>query len=417
MKYDVIIVGAGAAGLVAAKELLSAGHKICLLEANGVAGGRISTLTEGFNSPAEAGAEFVHGPLPVTLQLLKEANIPYYPIADKMVTVQQGEWLEEEEQDNQWEKFTKALNKLDSDMTIRQFLDKYFADAEFIRLRESIQRFSEGFDLADTTRASILSLKKEWSRMEETQYRIEGGYMQLINWMVDNYHKKGATIYFNSCVQKIEYNAGGVTVYTNEGQLFQASKIIITVPVGVLKSGAIEFIPALTTHAAAIEQIGFGSVIKVLLEFSTAFWKQRDPDAGFILSDEKIPTWWTQLPVESRLLTGWLGGPEAMAKSSLSDEQLLQIAIGSLASIFRESPVSLQKQLVYHQIVCWHNHPYAKGGYSYATTGSAAAKQIMNQPVDGVIFFAGEAVSQGESLGTVEAALESGIAVVKKIIG
>ncbi len=90
--------------------------------------------------------------------------------------------------------------------------------------------------------------------------------------------------------------------------------MIITVSLGVLQSGSIQFKPALTDHAIAIQGIGFGTVIKFLLEFKTSFWKEFDDDIGFLLTDEEIPTWWTQLPGESNLLTGWLGGPKAAEK-------------------------------------------------------------------------------------------------------
>src|SRR5687768_1857517 len=97
MKYDIIIIGAGAAGLVAMKQLLAYGYSVCLLEADNKAGGRMRTIREGFSTPTEAGAEFVHGRLPITRQLLKEANISYEEVGGKMIYVEQGKWLEEQE--------------------------------------------------------------------------------------------------------------------------------------------------------------------------------------------------------------------------------------------------------------------------------------------------------------------------------
>ena len=75
MKYDVIIIGAGAAGLLAMRDLAKAGYHVCMLEAAGIAGGRISAVKEGFENYVEAGAEFIHGKLPFTFQLLKEAGL------------------------------------------------------------------------------------------------------------------------------------------------------------------------------------------------------------------------------------------------------------------------------------------------------------------------------------------------------
>src|SRR3954462_5608095 len=96
MKYDVIIIGAGAAGLMAMRELVIAGYQVCLLEAAPEAGGRIYTVNEnGFKEPVEAGAEFIHGDLDLTTELLKHAGIPYVPVDGQMIPVQHGKWLKE----------------------------------------------------------------------------------------------------------------------------------------------------------------------------------------------------------------------------------------------------------------------------------------------------------------------------------
>ena len=205
-------------------------------------------------------------------------------------------------------------------------------------------------------------------------------------------------------------------MYTNDKQSFEASKLLITVSAGVLQSGELEFVPALDTHyLRAIQQLGFGDVIKILLQFKTAFWTSAAADIGFILSDETIPAWWTQLPLKNNLLTGWLGGPGATAKSGDTDESLLQTALLSLSAIFHLPPADLWKQLVHHKIICWQHHKHIKGGYSFNTTDSAEAKKILAHPVHNAIFFAGEALYRGQSQGTVEAALQSGRQVAKKI--
>ena len=96
MKYDVIIIGAGAAGLLTMRELAKAGYHVCMLEAAGTAGGRIFAIKEGFEIYAEAGAEFIHGKLPFTFQLLKEAGLSYETVEGKMIGVRYNkdkEWV------------------------------------------------------------------------------------------------------------------------------------------------------------------------------------------------------------------------------------------------------------------------------------------------------------------------------------
>src|SRR6185436_15236077 len=99
MHFDVIIIGAGAAGLAAMDELTEAGFKVCVLEAGDIPGGRIATqIPDGFEYPIEAGAEFIHGKAPVTKELLRKANIEFTEVQGKMIFVRNGVWIEEQEE-------------------------------------------------------------------------------------------------------------------------------------------------------------------------------------------------------------------------------------------------------------------------------------------------------------------------------
>ena len=415
MKYDVIIIGAGAAGLSAMRYLAEEGYHGCMLEAAEIAGGRISTIKEGFQRHVEAGAEFIHGKLPLTFKLLKEAGLSSEVVEGKMIGVQNGNW-QTEEHDEHWDEFMKQLGRLKTDITILQFLEENFSKPEYIHLRQAVQRFSEGFDLADISKASILSIKDEWKDIEKKQYRIKGGYIQLIDHLVNRCRQLNTEFYFNTCVNEIQYENGNVIVHTTDNKKFQAEKLILTVSVGILQSGTIQFRPQLTDHAVAIQGLGFGAVIKFLLEFKTCFWKEFDDEIGFLLTDEEIPTWWTQLPAESNVLTGWLGGPNATKKVFEPDTSLLQTALMSLSSIFRIPPAMLQEELTNYKIINWLNQPYIKGGYSYNTLSSKQAINILSSPVDHTIYFAGEAISKSESQGTVESALQSGHDTAKMLI-
>ena len=281
IKYDVIIIGAGAAGLSAMKDLLAAGHHVCLLEASSKPGGRILTIVEdGFDEPVEAGAEFIHGKLHYTFKLLKEANIPYEAVEGRMINVQHEKW-EKEEHDEHWDEFMRKLEKLKDDMSIQQFLEENFSDDKYIHLRKAIINFAEGFDLADISRASILSLKDEWEDIEKTQYRIKGGYIQLINYLVNSCDHVNANFHFNACVSKIEYNKENAIAYTTDNRKFEASFVIVTASAGVLQLRSIEFKPRLTSHEEAIRSLGFGTVIKFSFWLKTKLWTKHGDDVGF----------------------------------------------------------------------------------------------------------------------------------------
>ena len=196
-------------------------------------------------------------------------------------------------------------------------------------------------------------------------------------------------------------------------QYFEGNKIIVTVPVSALQADEndlwyIEFAPAILQYTEAAKHIGFGTVIKIILQFSDSFWSEAKKDAGFILTGEKIPTWWTQLPQKDPILTGWFGGPKAAAFKSATDEEILEAALQSLASAFAKPIDFIKNKLQAHKLANWSNVPNISGGYSYNKPGSYEAKKLFGQPIEETIFFAGEAFFRGDTSGTVEAALISG---------
>ncbi len=417
MKYDVIIIGAGSAGLMAMKELLESGYHVCLIEASSSTGGRIATVKEkGFHMPLETGAEFIHGRLPLTIRMLNQANIGYEAVKGKMIRVLNGKWIqEEEEQSTHWDDLMRMLRKQKKDVTVRAFLDEHFSEPGYKELRKSVQGFVEGFDLADIGKASVLALRKEWAQADQTQYRIPGGYCQLIAWLLSNCLALKGKIYFNCFASTINFKKGNVTVTTSNRRKFEAARLIITSSIGMLQSGMIEFNPEPAAHREAISQIGFGSVSKLQLLFKTPFWKEKADDIGFLITNEAIPTWWTQLPLENNLLTGWLGGPKATLKANNNHRTLLRSALLSLSSAFHLPHSVLTKDLVHYKISNWHNNRFILGGYSYSTLFSKKAVEILSEPIAETIFFAGEAIYSGESQGTVEAALRSGLEAARKI--
>ncbi len=230
--------------------------------------------------------------------------------------------------------------------------------------------------------------------------------------------KNGVKIILQEEVRTIDISGNQALVQTQNGS-YTAGQVVITVPPPVLKN--ITFTPPLPLKLAAAENIGFGAVIKILLRFKTKWWSNPEREANFeklffMFSNEVIPTWWTQYPEPHLTLTGWLPGPKALALSNQTDEHILGLALTSLSNIFKISIEELQGELVASKVINWHKDPYAKGAYSYLTPESEKAIEELHIPVDNKIFFAGEAVYQGEENGTVEAALATGVEVAQKIL-
>jgi len=420
---EIIIIGAGAAGLMAAKELSSKGCKVTILEADARIGGRIHTIiNQSFTQPVDAGAEFIHGKLPCTLKLLNEAGIAYHPVAGAMIRVMNGVWQEQDELITGWNELMQRMNAIKEDMTIDAFLDQYFNEEKFESMRRSVKSFAEGYDLADTSIASLFALRDEWMHEEDEQYRVDGGYVQLVRHLEKQCKKNGCSIHTSTVVKEIHWQKDNVKIITAGNKTYDAHKVVVTVPLGVLQAestakAAIDFTPSIDTHMQAIRQVGFGAVIKILLEFKEAFYAKQQEDIGFILSNEIIPTWWTQYTSQYPLLTGWVGGERAIMKKDLPEEEILQLALESLSNIFKTDITSLKDLLKAWHIAKWQTHEFALGGYSYNTLFSDKARKILNTSPEDTIFFAGEAIYEGSYPGTVEAALVSGSNVAVKIMG
>ncbi len=414
---NILIIGAGAAGLMAADLLSKKGHGITILEARARIGGRCYTKRDGsFAKPVELGAEFVHGDLPVTLGLLREAGIAYHKTAGEMWHFRDGHFYEDDANGGHWGELMDRLNALTEDCPIKTFLEKEFPGAHYADFRKSIDGFVQGMDAADPADASAFALRKEWGTEDEDQYRIEGGYGRLMDYLKDQSEAHGAVLHHAQIVKEIQWEAGGVGVVTSAGRIFKGDKAIITLPVGVLQAppggeGAVAFLPGLPAYTAAIQALGSGNALKILMQFREPFWKaaagQDLAKLGFMLSAAPIPTWWTQYPEHSTLLTGWVGGPQAFRLKDLSREELLRKALQSLSEIFNLPEEKIRQQIDAYEVVAWPAAPYSRGSYSYATIASKAALSVLRAPVADTLYFAGEAIYDGPAMGTVEAALTS----------
>lgn len=418
--FDVLIIGAGAAGLMAAKELSARGKSIALIEARNRTGGRIYTAQPpGFAQPADAGAEFVHGNLPLTKKLLKEAGAKLITISGSLWQHRNGSLQQQEDFIDHYEQLEKQCKELKEDVSVEQFIQTHLQPNE--PLSHDIRNYVEGYYAADAARASMQALCQEWAGADEDQYRIEGGYQMLVDYLEQTCRAAGVRFFLGQPVWQLHWKAGQVQAVTDK-ITFVGTKALITVPIGVLQSEGITFYPALPHKTAAAKALGFGHVVKVTLQFSEAFWKNKKHthgknlhDLGFLFSDVVFPTWWTEQPKQTAVITGWLGGPKALRFKEATEAEITALALQSLAGIFDITIENLQHLLQGTLTYGWPADPFCNGAYSYNVVGGAAHMQTMLQPEAGTLYFADEGLHSGPQIGTVEAALTSGKSVAESM--
>jgi len=413
--FDVVLVGAGAAGLMAAWELVQTGRRAAVIEAKDYVGGRIHTIQDDkFELPVELGAEFVHGDLELTKMLLKKAGVETYEVKGD---IWQNEDKSLEEQNDFIEDYS-ALNKkfkeVKEDISVAEFFEMHLQGKAFEELRFSLKNYVEGYYAADINKASTFSLRDELTKSDDEQYRVEGGYIKLVDYLYQQCRQKEVAFFLSQPVKEIQWKKDEVRVATRNHNI-KATKILVTVPVGVLQSETIQFSPAIPATIDASKKLGFGPVIKTLLQFDEPFWKNKDFTKGkdleklsFIFSKAVIPTWWTYHPKHVAMLTGWSGGPHASDIKNLSGKETVQKAMESLSEIFSVDVAQLQQKLKAWYVANWVEDRYSCGGYSYDVVNGSTFKQTIKTPIEQTIYFAGEGLYDGPEIGTVEAALYSG---------
>lgn len=429
----VIVVGAGVAGLTAAAELCRAGIRTVILEARDRIGGRIFTRHDPVsNASIELGAEFIHGRPPEIFDLLSSAGIEPQEMIGEDWCFRNGE-LCACDFFSRVEKVLEKLNDTGPDESFAAFLEGC-ADEETKRWATG---YITGFHAADPDLISTHSLVKGIRADEkidgERAFRIPQGYDFLVELLRKQLGDRG-TVQFNSAVQAVEWRPGHVAVQVrqeNGTTQMKAARVLIAVPLGVLQTSdgerGLRFLPSLgESKRRALDHLAMGNVIRVTLRFRERFWdtlrSPSDPhrtlsDLRFLFSQELwFPTWWTTMPRNLPIITGWAPASQARQLSGESELEILSAALHALGKLLKISVSELEGLL---EAASWHNwqtDPFSCGAYSYVKVGGETAQRDLAAAVDNTLFFAGEATDVTGYTGTVHGAIASGRRAAQEIL-
>src|SRR5579864_545862 len=427
-RADVIVIGAGVAGLVAASELADAGFSVIVLEARDRIGGRIFTLKDVEQQfPIELGAEFIHGRPTEIFDILQRGKIPVSEVDGDNWCVQNGQFSPCDFF-SEVDEILQRMNDNGPDESFASFLRRCCADASQ-EARQRALAYVSGFNAADPAEVSVHWLVQQMRAEEKIEgdraFRARGGYQTLLGLLQQRVTKAKVSVRMNTVVQRVRWRAGSVSVDAvsdEQAVSLHATRVLLTVPLSVLQArpgelGAIEFSPPLPPEKTrAIAGMEMGKVFRVVLHFKKRFWDQITASGTrsktlarmsfFFSQNEWFPTWWTSMPDPFPTITGWAPwkSAERLASESVPVATRAIDTLGGLLGVGATEMEDLLETAYFHD---WQADPYSRGAYSYVKAGAAAAPETLSRAVKETLFFAGEAADITGNNGTVHGAIAS----------
>ncbi|HUS35415.1 MAG TPA: NAD(P)/FAD-dependent oxidoreductase [Verrucomicrobiae bacterium] len=415
MAKRVLVIGGGVSGLVAAKGLAEGGCHVSLLEAKDRLGGRIFTK-EIEGTLVELGAEFVHGASKAMQEILQETDLEVIDVPDKNRLVKNGQMKDID----LWERIGEVIGKIDPrerDQAFGQWLERMNFDGES---KQMARAFVEGFNASDVrVIGSHALLRAEYESQQgegDKQARVRKGYAALVARLKDAGTRYNLQVELRARVKLVKWKQGEVKVVCDDGRNFESEAAVVTLPLGVLKSGRVIFEPSLVHKVEAIEQLKFGNVAKLVFVFRNRWWKhaELEGDFGFAHAfEELIPTWWSDS--RAPVLVGWAAGPKGEAMLNMTGTQLKHRGLEIMARVFRRDVPEIEAELVAYDHYDWRADSDIGGAYSYIPVNGLDLPKALAAPIEDTLFFAGEATAMDAQMGTVSGAIESGLRVVAEI--
>jgi monoamine oxidase len=408
---DVLVIGAGMAGVTAARALARAGLAVSIVEGRDRIGGRVYSVRDFCAEPVEGGAEFVHGTGAATWPEVRAAGFGVRPcplVRHTMFNVGAGtHWLPWILlHPGTWGSFDilHAIRRVKPpDVSARQFIERrgYRGRARILAEMTLSAHLPGSVD-----EIGVLGLVEDGVVHLETglNHRIAEGYDSLPAFIAAD-----LDVRFGFTVETVEWSADGVRLRAKDGRELSARAAISTLPVGVLKSGAIRFVPDLPDgKRAALAALEMGPVLKILLRFEERFWPKWVANLG--CGTGPVTLYW---PVfygtegKPPVLIAYCTGPRAARLSQVSEEEAAAIAVADLARLFPKADA--RRRLLDSRVIDWARDPFACGGYTFLRPGGTGARRRLAAADTGALFWAGSATESTPIAATVEAAYLSGL--------
>lgn len=425
-KSNVTVVGAGAAGLAAARALAEAGANVTVLEARNRIGGRIHTLHES-NETFELGAEFVHGRPSELWRLIQEANLQTVEVHGEQFCYQHNAL---QDCGSQWGHDFELIENLKAwkspDISFADYLAHHRVSAQ---RREHLISYVEGFNAADHRRIGVAALGKQQAAEDAIEggqsFRLPGGYSQVPEYLASKLLLAGGRISLETQVESIRWKPRDVELRCSNGKQFSAHCAIITLPLGVLQQNTVKFDPSPGSILKLAASSCMGNARRIELFFRERFWAspqsrvahKKIEALSFLFAFREIPsTWWTQFPVCNGRITAWVGGPRADTLARMDTAALGKLSCAALSRFFDMETAELERLLVLCRSHDWQRDPLSAGAYSYLPAGSLSIPEQMSQSVENTLYFAGEHTDTTGHWGTVHAALRTGLRAAQQIL-
>ncbi|MFN2564230.1 MAG: flavin monoamine oxidase family protein [Gemmatimonadaceae bacterium] len=435
------MIGAGVAGLAAARDVTAAGLTVEVLEARRRIGGRVLTVRDpSISMPVELGAEFVHGAAAEIRSVARDAGLTICDVhGDRWESMRRGLRPLEDF----WEQLDLVMSRLDAkrqpDRSFADFLAARPGGRSLSRQRRLASQWVRGFHAADPSRASERALAGGGSpgddESEQRQARVLEGYDRIPAYLARELKREPR---LGTIVASVGWSRGAVelTLRADAGSSLpplSARAVIVTAPLGVLQAppsadGSITFTPPLpATKVEALRGLAQGHVVRVGVVLDEPVWvttPSRTIGGGASLhrlafihpGDDEMPVCWTAYPTDAPLLIAWYGGPDAQALGDLPRREIEARAIAALARRLHVSRRRLERHVVSCHTHNWSADPFSRGAYSYVVVDGEKASVALARPVAGTLFFAGEAFDAEGRNGTVHGAIASGRAVARQVV-